>query len=252
MKIKKLIFLVLGLSLVISAVLFLYFDSYNYRYKQAYKLRNKRIASLDSQKRQYMFEGIYSFKNYREISKRGKNKFGELIMTTQKVFDGNCEVSFKSQKLVLICNGIREELEIFPTIYDFDNYIFNIIDWKAYYINSGNCFFNMKSIPEIEKEFYDNKISLTLSFNGFFINEAIANISLDTKSSLFEFENRRVLFKSISQRSFLLERMEQKYSSDVPDYVSNTKYPDYKYDIISLMRPSKLEKIFKKNHKKIT
>ena len=65
-----------------------------------------------------IYEGVYSFESYITSKKTIKNKFSELITTTNKEYYGKGEVSFKSEKIViLLYTRIEEMILAKPTVY---------------------------------------------------------------------------------------------------------------------------------------
>jgi hypothetical protein len=130
---------------------------------------------MNSTPRLYIPEGVYSFDSYYIISKTSRDKFGEPITNTRKVYYGSGEVSFRSDRLVIILNGKKEVINLAkPYIYDWQlsinhiTYNFPIINWKAGFENSDVNFFTFDSI--------ENKYSRThkLTPDEFFKEPAVS------------------------------------------------------------------------------
>ena len=91
--------------------------------------------------------------------------------TTTKQYVGKGEVSFKysnfsSKKIAIVCDGINQiiilgEVTIWPsTLYS--RYSFDILEWRATYVNSNECFF----IYDTTKSKKDTKLNLTVYSNA--------------------------------------------------------------------------------------
>ena len=152
--------------IIICIAYFAYVNSKSYKYKMAIERRNARIEKLNLIPRHYLAEGVYNFdgKAYKINSKL--DKFGETITSTENIKLGKGEVSLKSDKIVILFNGIREEFILGePTLITYQlteystGYSFPIIQWSAFNDSNNNCFFRFDSI-ENQK--------LRTNFNRFF------------------------------------------------------------------------------------
>jgi hypothetical protein len=267
---KKIISALIFLVLLAIAGCFIYFNSENYKYELARNERTKSLNGLNNIHRLYIYEGVYSFESYATSTKTFKDKFGEQITTSRKDYFGTGEVSFKSDKIVIVLKKSKEEIiigepyiPVWALSEDFTAYYFPIVRWRTYINNT--CVFkydstgNHKYIEELRSEgdrcmvptlilnIYKSKtdgkgvtagidIAAMNFYKGFKLD--LAGLNAESFNSNKPIEN---LFKDPWDFKFIPDKMigtiemnnlKYKYDSfyGIPKYV-NASYESEEYDI---------------------
>lgn len=170
---KKIIVVSICIILLVISGCFIYFNSDSYKYKLARQYRVENINRMNDIPRLYIYEGVYSFESYATNKKTFKDKFGELVTTENTYHYGTGEVSFKSDKIIIILNDEREEINLTKPIIRLhneksSNYYFPIVQWQAY--NNDRLFFQFDTTE------YIADIHLFISKNDY--DEVSAEISV--------------------------------------------------------------------------
>jgi hypothetical protein len=246
---KFIILIILFISLIIIGG-FLYINSDSYKYSIAIEKRNARIAEFDKIPRKYLREGVYNFDCQTIKTKYIKDKFGEYIFSNEYVYLGEGEVSLKSDRIVILFNGIKEVFLLGPpTIYRFgehdSGYSFPVIQWSAFNTIDNNCFFRFDSI---DNQVYRLKsttgsttyepVSIALTVNEFEIDGKINFNGSLLIVGTYAFQIG-LGFKSLpnvikNYESIILSRIKYTYSNEPPDYV-NARYQPWVYDLSSFL-----------------
>jgi hypothetical protein len=154
---KRLIIIIISLIVIIVVFCFIYFNSNYYKLQLAKEDKLNEVSRLNSIPRTYIFEGVYSFDNEALSSESTKDKYDEFVTTFETVNTGQGEVSFKSKKLVILFNGIREEFILgspflsLTALYDkVTEYDFPVIHWEAYFDLNKTQFFHYDTLHNYE------------------------------------------------------------------------------------------------------
>lgn len=122
-------------------------------------------ANLNQIPRLYIYEGVYAFDSYLVSFNTVNDKFGEPVTTSKTEYYGAAEVSFKSDKIVILLKNYKEEIFLGePYIRkwllseDHIQYLFPIIKWHTF-INTSLAFtFDSTENQQCRKENKSNGI----------------------------------------------------------------------------------------------
>jgi hypothetical protein len=251
---KLLIYAIIFIAIVIIAYLS-YINSDGYKYKLAEQRLAESLAKLNKIPRHYLFEGVYNFDGETSSIKSFKDKFGEYLTKFESTNLGEGEVSFKSDKIVILFQGIREEFILGnPTLITWmlgpqgTGYSFPIIQWRAYNINDNSCFFRFDSIDNQQRRTKLKNTYPSLTYIPIClvldITEVIRNDQKGMKSTIEigginELGSWGLGFKCLPENRLFHDKIElsslvYKYNNLVPNYL-NAKYAQDVYNIEKLI-----------------
>lgn len=215
--------------------------------KKAIEQRDERIAYLNTLKRQYIPEGVYT--SYREVlrTKSTKDKFGNYKYQTDKLGTVAYEISFTGNKLVLLNNQSNIEEEIYFTdevsiTYISQNstsYGFGIESWRIKKHRTGEIVADiLPTIGDNEDLKRENRLRTILSVNQgekprlymwyeFRIQQYDGTPKTDSGPLIDPFLSNAIPFID-------LDEMVYSYSQAFgPEYVIAARYEDSEYDLES-------------------
>jgi hypothetical protein len=213
--------------------------------KKAIKLRDERIAYLNTFKRLFIPEGVYN--SYHEVlkTKTSKDKFGNIVSQTENLGTVKYEISFTGKKLIILNEQANIEEELIFTnevsITEISNnstsYGFEIASWKIR--NHGNG----ETISDILPTIGDNddpkreyRLRTILSVRngenprlqmwyGFRIEQFDGTVIKRGGNLNNPFESNILPFID-------LEEMAYSYSQSFgPEFVNSARYEDTEYDL---------------------
>jgi hypothetical protein len=244
---KKIIVYLVVFIILIMVVCYCYFNSQQYLNRTALKNRAERLSYLDNLPRTYINEGVYSFEYTRKTQNTIIDKYGEFVTNPSKDFNGEGEFSYNRNRIVLLANEIREELQLGPALINtkailnekITEYEFPIIKWQAYRDLTGICIFSYENIPKLQNKneivSSDDPVIHFLS-DSYPYNNQKDPPGIAIYQSGFLLDEINLLHGFIctqGEETIKLIELKYQYNNGLPYLLTNAKYSPHEYDLDS-------------------
>lgn len=219
--IKKLIIVISITTISISFSILIYFNSNYYSDKKAEIKMQEKLAELNSIEKIYVNEGVYIYEQDVMQLEYVKDKFGNSSLKHKKKGVKEYEIAFKSDKLIIFDESKNRKEEI----YFKNKYIVSVSEKSCHY----NFFIDKWLIKTINN---DNLIEDVLLSKGY--DKAISLfVEKDHYPRFWSYYGFQIIDDALGPDvNILLHKNISNYSlSFVPQYVSNSTYDDYIYDL---------------------
>jgi hypothetical protein len=138
-----------------------YFNSSSYKNKVANKSMQDKVFHLNKFYRNCILEGVYTFEHFTNQTETIISKFGDNVEKESRIFIGDGDLSFRSNRIIILFQGEREEILLgipyieSQTLSDkFITYVFPIINWS--YTNKNNenhITYDSNKLEELKAQF---------------------------------------------------------------------------------------------------
>lgn len=253
---KNILIYFFGSILVLIVICYSFFNTHQYLHRAALNRREERLLYLNNLPRSYIFEGVYSSEYQHASYKTTKDRFGEFVTNRGNDYTREVEVSFKSNRIIFVCNGVREEIQLGGPIINtnviYDNrvalYQFPVTKWEAFYDLSGVCFFYYDTKSKYENYIENDSIRRSYHPYDLFDDRPYINLAVKTdqfgnnkESSSISIYNSRSWVESVDllngfistqgEEEVTLNNIKYLYSNSIPSFVNKAEYSPNEYNL---------------------